>query len=213
MHTFACITIVSLCFFLMCFFEGSCQSSRGSSRWSSSGSSRGSSGSSRGSSGSSRGSSGVSSGFSSSSGGSFSGLRAHDYNHAQNRQLFGSGIRSMQRVERPLGDSSSGKGIPSGVAGFFGYRNVHEGVRVTLNDGRQVLIHKGQNFGGRGGETVAVPAGRMSNQWSNVGAPIQARPDYTVSDAIRDGGRRYGAVGDNCQDGAGRIIRSGARRP
>ena len=117
--------------------EGSYQSSGsfGSSRWSSSGSSRSSSGSSRGSSG-------LSSGYSSSSSGSFSGPRAHAYNQAQNRQLAGSGIRSMQRVERPLGDSSSGKGISSGVAGVFGYRNVHEGVRVTLNDGREMLIHK-----------------------------------------------------------------------
>ncbi|XP_037830418.1 uncharacterized protein LOC119616837 [Kryptolebias marmoratus] len=128
----------------------------------------------------------------SSSGGSYS-----NYNFELSGQaltdLYNRPVHLAERVERPLGGSS-------GAARPFS----HTGVRVTLGDGSQWLIHKGDGFG-LSSQTVVTDARHMSSAWKTI-----RTKDFggtrTVSDFVSAGGPNYNLVLDNCHLGSRRMM-------
>uniref|UniRef100_A0A3Q1BWP3 Uncharacterized protein n=1 Tax=Amphiprion ocellaris TaxID=80972 RepID=A0A3Q1BWP3_AMPOC len=90
-------------------------------------------------------------GASSSSGGqpNFS----HDLSRPALTNLYNSPVYNVERVVRPLGSSSAGAGPFS-----------HSGVRVTLPDNSQYLVHKGSGYG-ISSQMVVTDARHMSSAW------------------------------------------------
>uniref|UniRef100_A0A3P8UEM6 Uncharacterized protein n=1 Tax=Cynoglossus semilaevis TaxID=244447 RepID=A0A3P8UEM6_CYNSE len=89
------------------------------------------------------------------------------------------------RMKRPLEGMSSWLGPIS-----------HSGVRVTLGDGRQFLVHKGDGYG-ISSQTVVTDARHMSRNWEGT---------KTVSDFVREGGPDYNLLLDNCHLGSRRMM-------
>jgi hypothetical protein len=77
--------------------------------------------------------------------------------------LYNERVVSFDHVQRPLGSGS----------GFGPFH--HAGVRVTTESGGQYLIHKGDGFGGSGGNTVVTDARYMSNNWTVSAAVFQLK--------------------------------------
>ena len=75
---------------------------------------------------------------------------------------------------------------------------------MTLEDGSKYLIHKGDNYGGRGGQTVVTNARHMSRKWSGNGARKVAT-GATVGDLVKAGGKYYNVALNNCYHGATRM--------
>ncbi|KAA0703416.1 hypothetical protein E1301_Tti006787 [Triplophysa tibetana] len=69
------------------------------------------------------------------------------------RKLYNSKVYKAERMTRPLEGLSFQLGIIS-----------HSGVRVTLDDDTQWLVHKGDGYG-ISSQTVAVDARHMSRKW------------------------------------------------
>ncbi|KAG9344998.1 hypothetical protein JZ751_009538 [Albula glossodonta] len=69
------------------------------------------------------------------------------------RRLYNSGVHKAERMKRPL------DGMPFSLGALS-----HSGVRVTLADGSQWLVHKGDNFG-KSSQTVVVDTRHMSDKW------------------------------------------------
>ncbi|XP_036071878.1 uncharacterized protein LOC112136742 isoform X1 [Oryzias melastigma] len=112
--------------------------------------------------------------------------------------LYNSPVMTAERVKRPFGSSGSGSG------GFS-----HTGVRVTLEDGSQWLVHKGRRYGDAS-ETVVTRAGHMSDKWK----VIQTKNfdgSKTVSDLVRAGGTKYNLLRDNCHHASRRMMNLGGR--
>ncbi|KAG5856765.1 hypothetical protein ANANG_G00011350 [Anguilla anguilla] len=109
------------------------------------------------------------------------------------RRLYNSGVYKAERMKRPLDGTSVIVGVLS-----------HSGVRVTLADGSQWLVHKGDRFG-ISSQTVVVAARHMSNNWKIVETK-DFRGSKTVSDFVKAGGTDYSLIFNNCHDGAGRMM-------
>uniref|UniRef100_A0A3Q0TAM8 LRAT domain-containing protein n=1 Tax=Amphilophus citrinellus TaxID=61819 RepID=A0A3Q0TAM8_AMPCI len=80
----------------------------------------------------------------------------------------------------------------------------HSGVRVTLDDGSQWLIHKGSGFG-LSSQTVVTDARHISSAWQTV-REREFHGSKTVSDFVGAGGPNYDLLYDNCHDGADRMM-------
>ncbi|KAF3838998.1 hypothetical protein F7725_017715 [Dissostichus mawsoni] len=72
----------------------------------------------------------------------------------------------------------------------------HSGVRVTLADGSQWLVHQGENHG-VSSDTVVVDARHMSSAWQ------------TVADLVAAGGTDYSFFFDNCHMATQRMMTHG----
>uniref|UniRef100_A0A672HYZ1 Uncharacterized protein n=1 Tax=Salarias fasciatus TaxID=181472 RepID=A0A672HYZ1_SALFA len=108
-------------------------------------------------------------------------------------QLYNSPGYQAERMRRPLGRLSFSMGPIS-----------HSGVRVTLADNSQFLIHKGDDYG-ISSQTVVTPAGEMTDRWSVVESKDFAG-QKTVGDFVAAGGSDYKLLFDNCHHGAGRMM-------
>ncbi|KAJ8288172.1 hypothetical protein COCON_G00008310 [Conger conger] len=109
-------------------------------------------------------------------------------------KLYNSGVHKAERLKRPLDGWSTTVGVLS-----------HSGVRVTLADGSQWLVHKGDNFGIKS-NTVVVDVKHMSDKWKVVETKdFEGRK--TVSDFVKAGGTDYSLIFDNCHSGAGRMMK------
>ncbi|KAJ8415769.1 hypothetical protein AAFF_G00403260 [Aldrovandia affinis] len=128
--------------------------------------------------------------------GGLSSTGTHNYDLskiADLRKLYNSKVFVADRMKRPL----------DGMPVAFGALS-HSGVRVTLADGSQWLVHKGDSFG-KASNTVVVDARHMSSNWK-----IIETKDFTgtktVSDFVKAGGTDYSLIFDNCHDGAERMM-------
>ncbi|XP_072572847.1 uncharacterized protein [Paramormyrops kingsleyae] len=108
--------------------------------------------------------------------------------------LYNSPVYLAEKMTRPLGTSSVKVGWIS-----------HSGVRVTLGDGSQWLVHKGNDFG-ISSQTVVVNARHMGNNWKVV-----ERKNFfgtkKVNDFVRASGAGYQWIFNNCHIGANRMMR------
>ncbi|KAJ8290757.1 hypothetical protein GJAV_G00017120 [Gymnothorax javanicus] len=108
-------------------------------------------------------------------------------------KLYNSPVHKAERLKRPMDGLSFTLGVLS-----------HSGVRVTLADGTQWLVHKGDEYGIKS-QTVVVDAKHMSSKWK-----IVETKDFggskTVSDFVKAGGTDYSLIFDNCHHGAGRMM-------
>uniref|UniRef100_A0A3Q1CU54 Uncharacterized protein n=1 Tax=Amphiprion ocellaris TaxID=80972 RepID=A0A3Q1CU54_AMPOC len=131
-------------------------------------------------------------GASSSSGGqpNFS----HDLSRPALTNLYNSPVYNVERVVRPLGSSSAGAGPFS-----------HSGVRVTLPDNSQYLVHKGSGYG-ISSQMVVTDARHMSSAWQ-----VQSSKDFqgtkTVADFVKTGGSNYNVLTDNCHQASNRMMK------
>uniref|UniRef100_A0A3B4VEC6 Uncharacterized protein n=1 Tax=Seriola dumerili TaxID=41447 RepID=A0A3B4VEC6_SERDU len=108
-------------------------------------------------------------------------------------ELYNSPVYKAERMRRPLGSNSTMVGPIS-----------HTGVRVTLCDGSQWLIHKGDNYG-IASETVVVDAQHMSSDWKLDETRV-FDGEKTVSDFVKAGGESYNIFFDNCHSGSRRMM-------
>uniref|UniRef100_A0A8C6U8Q9 Uncharacterized protein n=1 Tax=Neogobius melanostomus TaxID=47308 RepID=A0A8C6U8Q9_9GOBI len=99
-----------------------------------------------------------------------------DLSGADLKKIFNSPVYKAEWMVRPL------RSLPVVIGPIS-----HTGVRVTLCDGSQWLIHKGHNYG-TVSDTVVTTAKNMSNKWT-------VREDFegkkTVSDFVKAGGGSY----------------------
>ncbi|KAM6995363.1 uncharacterized protein LKV04_007595 [Tautogolabrus adspersus] len=118
----------------------------------------------------------------------------YDLSGSDLTRLYNSPVYKAERMKRPLDGTSVVIGPLS-----------HSGVRVTLADGTQWLIHKGGNFG-ISSETVVTDARHMSPDWRVVKTKdFQGRK--TVSDFVAAGGSDYNVIFDNCHLGSRRMMK------
>ncbi|KAL4616896.1 hypothetical protein GN956_G22084 [Arapaima gigas] len=122
----------------------------------------------------------------------------HKYDLSDLTTLYHSKVYLAEKMERPSSSSSRRSSGSSGVI-------KHTGVRVTLADGSQWLIHKGPDFG-ISSQTVVVDAQHMSNRWK-----VKCYRDFegmkTVADFVKTGGHNYNLLWDNCIIAANRMMR------
>ncbi|KAM9722877.1 uncharacterized protein ACNS7B_018458 isoform 4-T5 [Menidia menidia] len=121
--------------------------------------------------------------------------------------LYNSRVQTAERVRRPMGSSSSAIGPFS----HTGVRSVpqhpqspHPGVRVTLDDGSQWLVHKGDGYG-VSSQTVVTDARHMSSDWKTI-KTREFGGTKTVSDFVKAGGPNYDLLFDNCHLGSRRMM-------
>ncbi|XP_072249567.1 uncharacterized protein [Leuresthes tenuis] len=107
--------------------------------------------------------------------------------------LYNSRVKTIERMRRPMGSSSSGSGPIS-----------HSGVRVTLDDDSQWLIHKGDRYG-RSSQTVVVEERFMSSKWKNIAPIVRCSGTKTVADLVDAGGAVYDVFSDNCHHASRRM--------
>ncbi|KAK6491236.1 hypothetical protein HHUSO_G6000 [Huso huso] len=118
----------------------------------------------------------------------------HDLkSQADIKALYKLRVFRAERLERPLTNLSAAAGPIS-----------HTGVRVTLEDKSQWLIHKGSGFG-LSSETVVVKAEHISDKWKVIGSK-DFGGTKTVSDFVKAGGTDYSVLFDNCHDGSKRMM-------
>ncbi|XP_055019937.1 uncharacterized protein LOC129411842 [Boleophthalmus pectinirostris] len=120
-------------------------------------------------------------------------LCAADVSPADLNTLYNSPVKTAEWVIRPK------QGIWDWVPDM--YPTTHSGVRVTLEDGRQFLIHKGRDFGILS-ETVVTDAKHMSDKWE-----VKLRRGFmgsvTVGDLVKAGGEKYTIMlGEHCHKAA-----------
>ncbi|XP_039475054.1 uncharacterized protein LOC120442524 [Oreochromis aureus] len=108
-------------------------------------------------------------------------------------RLYNSPVMTAERMKRPLEGTSFILGPLS-----------HSGVRVTLDDGSQWLIHKGGGFG-LSSQTVVTDARHMSSAWRPVSSR-EFQGSKTVSDFVSAGGPNYNLFSDNCHLGSRRMM-------
>ncbi|KAI9999617.1 hypothetical protein NQD34_018342 [Periophthalmus magnuspinnatus] len=131
------------------------------------------------------------------------GLCVADMSAEGLRTLYNSKVKSAELMTRPK------QGMPSWVPNT--YFTSHSGVRVTLDNGKQYLIHKGPGYG-KASDTVVTDANHMSNKWR-----VKKNQDFggsrTVGDMVKAGGTRYSLLrGKHCHNAAKKIMRLGRRR-
>ncbi|KAK5861646.1 hypothetical protein PBY51_017105 [Eleginops maclovinus] len=128
-----------------------------------------------------------------SSGGGGTTSHSYDLSGPELRRLLSSPVFQAQRLKRPLERFTSRFGPIS-----------HSGVRVTLANGSQWLVHKGGNYG-ISSNTVVVAARHMSSDWDVVDtADFQGLK--TVSDFVAAGGTDYSLLFDNCHLASRRMM-------
>ena len=107
--------------------------------------------------------------------------------------LYNQQIIRAERVERPMHN----------VLDFFAK---HQGIKVTLANGEQYLVHHGTNYG-KSQDSVIVPAENMSSEWTSV-KDIPVAGNKTVGGLMGNtggpGNERYDLVTNNCYTSAGR---------
>ncbi|KAL2094717.1 hypothetical protein ACEWY4_009436 [Coilia grayii] len=131
-----------------------------------------------------------------SKGGIGGGTPAHDLtNMGDLRRLLGSKVVTAEVVKRPLDGWKKEYGLFS-----------HSGVRVTLEDGSQHLVHKGKRVG-LSSQTVVTDASHMSSRWRATGQSRDFGGQKTVSDFIRAGGKKYNVAANNCHIATRRMMR------
>ncbi|XP_042083937.1 uncharacterized protein LOC121815770 [Haplochromis burtoni] len=107
----------------------------------------------------------------------------YDLSGQQLTDLYNSPVYKAEWMVRPFGSSSSTFGPLS-----------HTGVRVTLADGAQWLIHKGQDYG-ISSDTVVTSARHMSSAWKPVfHLSRQFNGRKKVADFVKRGGETYNAL-------------------
>ncbi|KAK6491237.1 hypothetical protein HHUSO_G6001 [Huso huso] len=131
------------------------------------------------------------------------GGRAKNFPHDMTRKsdlnrLYNSRVIHAERVRRPLGN------LPVAIGPLS-----HSGVRVTLDNGKKYLIHKGPGFG-RTSQTVVVDAKHMSDRWKTVQSKDMGGRK-NVADFVKAGGSKYRLLSDNCHSGACRMMRQKKR--
>ncbi|XP_030249737.1 uncharacterized protein LOC115567382 [Sparus aurata] len=109
----------------------------------------------------------------------------YDLSGADLTRLYNSPVYKAERMKRPLEGTRFVLGAIS-----------HSGVRVTLANGSQWLIHKGGGYG-ISSDTVVVNARHMSPDWRVVkeGNFLGRK---TVADFVATGGSDYNFLFDNC---------------
>ncbi|XP_047455613.1 uncharacterized protein LOC125016898 [Mugil cephalus] len=107
--------------------------------------------------------------------------------------LYNSPVYLAERMQRPL------DGWPFKLGDIS-----HTGVRVTLRDGSQWLIHKGHNAG-ISSNTVVTDARHMSSKWSTL-STRDFQGSRTVSDFVGAGGPNYNLARDNCHMASDRMM-------
>ncbi|XP_074540332.1 uncharacterized protein LOC141801253 [Halichoeres trimaculatus] len=120
---------------------------------------------------------------------SFFGGGTSDHNaelsKAELTALYNSPVFKAEKMKRPL------LGVPFMLGPFS-----HSGVRVTLANGDQWLIHKGDNYG-QSSQTVVVNAEHMSSKWKVVESKkFDGRK--RVADFVEAGGSEFTWWDDNC---------------
>uniref|UniRef100_A0A671Y908 Uncharacterized protein n=1 Tax=Sparus aurata TaxID=8175 RepID=A0A671Y908_SPAAU len=129
------------------------------------------------------------------SGSKSSGTPNHNYDLSGSNltRLYNSPVYNAERMKRPLGGSGPVVGPIS-----------HSGVRVTLANGSQWLIHKGKGYG-ISSDTVVVDAQHMSRHWTVVKeGDFMGRK--TVADFVATGGSDYNFLFDNCHRASIRMM-------
>uniref|UniRef100_A0A8C9ZQC6 Uncharacterized protein n=1 Tax=Sander lucioperca TaxID=283035 RepID=A0A8C9ZQC6_SANLU len=119
--------------------------------------------------------------------------RNYDMSLSQLITLYSTPVFKAERMKRPLEGTSFVLGPIS-----------HSGVRVTLGDGSQWLIHKGDNYG-ISSQTVVTSADNMSSDWTVV-QTVDFQGTKKVLDFVRDGGSEYSLIFDNCHLAAQRMM-------
>uniref|UniRef100_A0A3B4VED8 Uncharacterized protein n=1 Tax=Seriola dumerili TaxID=41447 RepID=A0A3B4VED8_SERDU len=130
---------------------------------------------------------------SSSGGGGSPPNHNYDLSGSALTRLYNSPVHHAERMKRPLEGASSWLGPIS-----------HSGVRVTLDDGTQWLVHKGGGYG-RSSQTVVTDARHMSSAWEPV-ATRDFEGTKRVSDFVSAGGSNYNLFTDNCHLGSRRMM-------
>jgi len=122
-------------------------------------------------------------------------------------QLYNRPVTKLERYERPLEG-----GTREDMTRGFGSLNLnykHEGVVATLDNGERYLVHKGDGFGKKS-QTVVTDVsqrGSMSTGWQRTETkPVSG---VNVGDLVKAGGKGYIIAGNNCQDGADRMMGTG----
>ncbi|XP_048882276.1 uncharacterized protein LOC125749250 [Brienomyrus brachyistius] len=109
-------------------------------------------------------------------------------------ELYNKPVFLAEKMKRPLDPFSVKMGWLS-----------HSGVRVTLGDDSQWLIHKGNDFG-IDSQTVVVSDRHMSDNWEVV----EWKNFYgtkKVGDFVKASGVGYNWIFNNCHIGANRMIK------
>ncbi|XP_071058595.1 uncharacterized protein, partial [Pseudochaenichthys georgianus] len=120
-----------------------------------------------------------------SSGGGGTTSHSHDLSGSELRRIYNSPVFRAERLKRPLDGQSVRIGPLS-----------HSGVRVTLADGSQWLVHKGGDYG-VSSNTVVVAARHMSSAWQVV-RTLDFQGTKKVADFVAVGGTDYSLFFDNC---------------
>uniref|UniRef100_A0A8C9XGW0 Uncharacterized protein n=1 Tax=Sander lucioperca TaxID=283035 RepID=A0A8C9XGW0_SANLU len=105
------------------------------------------------------------------------------------RNLYNSPVRKAEVVRRPLRVWPLSRFAVGPIS--------HSGVRVTLDDGSQYLIHKGRNQG-ISSQTVVTSADNMSSKWKATGQSRDFNGEKRVADFVAAGGRTYSLPLANC---------------
>ncbi|XP_051255372.1 uncharacterized protein LOC127362983 [Dicentrarchus labrax] len=129
----------------------------------------------------------------SSSGGGGTPNHNYELSGSELRRLYNSAVFKAERMKRPLDGTSFVLGPLS-----------HSGVRVTLADRSQWLIHKGGNYG-VSSQTVVTNARHMSSDWRVV-QTLDFQGTKTVADFVAAGGSDYSLIFDNCHLGSRRMM-------
>ncbi|KAK2855299.1 hypothetical protein Q7C36_007168 [Tachysurus vachellii] len=96
--------------------------------------------------------------------GSWGKGKVNDMSNAEDlTNLYNSKVYEAERMTRPMEGQS------------------HSGVRVTLEDGQEYLVHKGSSS-----QTVVVDADHMSDKWK-VEETMNFGGSKTVSDFVKEG--------------------------
>ncbi|KAK7944512.1 hypothetical protein WMY93_000240 [Mugilogobius chulae] len=107
--------------------------------------------------------------------------------------LYNSKVQSAEWMTRPK------QGTPTWMPNM--YPTTHSGVRVTLDDGRKFMVHKGPGFG-KSSETVVTDARHMSDKWQ-VKQTQAVGGAHTVGDYVKTGGENYSIFkGQHCHRAA-----------
>ncbi|XP_072536038.1 uncharacterized protein [Salminus brasiliensis] len=129
------------------------------------------------------------------------------------RKLYNSKVYKAERMTRPLEGLSfqAGKLSHSGVSRSNKKRTKFKlqggryyCFRVTLADGTQWLVHKGDGYG-ISSQTVVVHARHMASNWKIIETK-NFGGSKTVSDFVKAGGTDYSLIFDNCHDASGRMM-------
>ncbi|TDH11229.1 hypothetical protein EPR50_G00058670 [Perca flavescens] len=102
--------------------------------------------------------------------------------------LYNSPVRRAEVVRRPLRVWPLSRVAIGKIS--------HSGVRVTLDDGSQYLIHKGQNHG-ISSQTVVTSADNMSSKWKTM-ETREFNGRKSVADFVKAGGDTYDVRRANC---------------